>query len=112
MQSYKYRKYKVHAYFKDHFGSLYKTIQCTLYKPKDHTEGFPMYYAFSTLQKRTVQQRPQVLTALTKILFVVCTIYIYWVFFFTLNTPHTSKPITLQNNNRDLLGDNIEQSKE
>lgn len=39
MPSYKYRKYKVHAYFEDTWALSYKTIQCTC-KPEDHAKGF------------------------------------------------------------------------
>lgn len=41
MQSYKYRKYKVHAYFKDNFGSLYKTIQVHVASRRTTQKGFP-----------------------------------------------------------------------
>lgn len=40
MQSYKYRKYKVHAYFKDHLDPYTKLFSAHG-KPKDHAKGSP-----------------------------------------------------------------------
>lgn len=45
MQSYKYRKYKVHAYFKDQLMvstlDSYTKLFSARWKPKDHATGFP-----------------------------------------------------------------------
>lgn len=47
MQSYKYRKYKVHAYFKDQLVvstlDSYTKLFSAHCKPKGHTKGFPTY---------------------------------------------------------------------